>query len=131
MATAVHEATTHAAHHNGQVTSLRMADSEKKTFTLNLPLALLEAIREDAKARHNPASGSEGVPDNTVAREILAAHYGFAITDNYSPRLRKGLSKEEKKAQREKTKARISAIVEALSSGKLSDEILRAAGINI
>lgn len=108
---------------------LRMATSEKVGMSLNLPVPLDTAIKEDATARKlNP---------NAVVRDLLAEHYGLYIIDNHSTRLSSysGMTAEQAKAAKAADKAKksknVNAVLSAIAAGKMTPEIAAQLGIEL
>lgn len=109
------------------VFELRMATSNKIPLSLNLPEPLSEALKAVAVERH--------LSENAIAREIIAEKLGFLILDNNLSRIGKlaGFSKEQKATMRREAAAEKSAkvkkILEAIASGKISNEMLASLGL--
>jgi hypothetical protein len=112
-----------------ELTTIKMADSEKKSVTTALPKPVLDALKAEATQRD--------LTDNSIVREIVAAHYGFKIVDNKVPRVGKyvGLTKEEANAKRnaenQKNRARMAKILAAIENGDIPADLLAKLDIDV
>lgn len=110
-----------------ELVEITMKAQEKHSVTTALPLQVLDQLKAEATRRD--------ITDNSVVREIVAAHYGFKIVDNRVPRVGKyaGLSKEEAKAKKsadnQKKRAKMERILAAIDEGLFTPEQMKALGL--
>lgn len=111
-----------------ELVTIKMSDSTKKSVTTALPTQVLDLLKADATKRD--------ITDNSVVREIVAAHYGFKILDNKVTRIGRyvGLSKEDakaaKNADQQKKRDRMNRILAAIENGDIPEDVLAKLGLS-